>query len=97
MSDLDLETSNRIDAPITTVLLNNGTMGGFNRSLPTAMGEYNVGNIGDDYAGLAQDLGGIGIKITDPNEIGGALTKARQVNFVKGKSVLLDIKTQQWL
>jgi thiamine pyrophosphate-dependent acetolactate synthase large subunit-like protein len=97
MSGLDLETSNRIGAPITTVLLNNGTMGGYNRALPTAMGEYNAGNMGGDYAGIAEDLGGVGIKITDPGEISGALTKARQINFDEGKSVLLDVKTQQWL
>ena len=97
MSGLDLETANRIGAPITTVLLNNGTMGGYNRALPTAMGEYNAGNMGGNYAGIAEDLGGVGIKITDPTEIGGALTKARQINDDEGKSVLLDVKTQQWL
>ncbi|MBT3996020.1 MAG: thiamine pyrophosphate-requiring protein [Chloroflexi bacterium] len=97
MSGLDLETANRIGAPITTVLLNNGTMGGYNRALPTAMGEYNAGNMGGNYAGIAEDLGGVGIKITDPSEIGGALTKARQINDDEGKSVLLDVKTQQWL
>jgi len=97
MSGLDLETSTRIGAPITTVLLNNGTMGGYNRALPTAMEEYNAGNMYGDYAGISEDLGGVGIKITDPSEIGGALTKARQINQDEGKHVLLDVKTQQWL
>ncbi len=97
MSGLDLETSNRIGAPITTVLLNNGTMGGYNRALPTAMGEFGAGNMTGDYAGIAEDLGGVGIRITDPTEIGPALTKARQINFDEGKSVLLDVKTQQEL
>ena len=97
MSGLDLETSTRIGAPITTVLLNNGTMGGYNRSLPTAMGEYNAGNMGGNYAGISEDLGGVGIKITDPSEIAGALTKARQINLDEGKHVLLDVKTQQWV
>jgi len=97
MSGLDLETSTRIGAPITTVLLNNGTMGGYNRALPTAMEEYNAGNMNGDYAGISEDLGGVGIKITDPAEIGGALTKARKINEDEGKHVLLDVKTQQWL
>ena len=97
MSGLDLETANRIGAPITTVLLNNGTMGGYNRALPTAMGEFNAGNMGGDYAGIAEDLGGVGIKITDPTKIAGALMKARQINDNEGKSVLLDVKTQQWV
>lgn len=97
MSGLDLETANRIGAPITTVLLNNGTMGGYNRALPTAMGEFNAGNMGGDYAGIAEDLGGVGIKITDPTKIAGALMRARQINDNEGKSVLLDVKTQQWV
>ncbi len=97
MSGLDLETSNRNGAPITTIVLNNGTMGGYNRALPTAMGEYGAGNMTGDYAGVAEALGGVGIRITDPNEIGPALAKARQINFDEGKSVLLDVKTQQEL
>ena len=97
MSGLDLETSNRNGAPITTILLNNGTMGGYNRALPTAMGEYGAGNMTGDYAGVAEALGGVGIKIEDPTEIGPALTRARQINFDEGKSVLLDVKTQQEL
>ena len=97
MSGLDLETSNRNGAPITTILLNNGTMGGYNRALPTAMGEFGAGNMTGDYAGVAEALGGIGIKVTDPNEIAPALTRARQVNFDEGKSVMIDVKTQQEL
>ena len=97
MSGLDLETSNRNGTPITTILLNNGTMGGYNRSLPTAMGEFGAGNMTGDYAGVAEALGGVGIKITDPKEISAALTKARQINFDEGKSVLLDVRTQQEL
>ena len=95
MSGLDLETANRIGAPITTVVLNNGTMGGYDKAQPTAMELYDAGNMYGDYAGISEDLGGVGIKITDPSEIGPALTRARQINFDEGKSVLLDVKTQQ--
>lgn len=97
MSGLDLETATRAGAPITTILLNNGTMGGYNRSLPTAMGEFGAGNMTGDYAGVAESLGGVGIRIEDPNEIGPALIRARQINFDEGRSVLLDVKTQQEL
>ena len=95
MSGLDLETANRIGAPITTVVLNNGTMGGYDKAQPTAMELYDAGNMYGDYAGISEDLGGVGIKITDPSEIGPALTRARQINFDEGQSVLLDVKTQQ--
>lgn len=97
MSGLDLETANRNGAPITTIVLNNGTMGGYNRSLPTAMGEYGAGNMTGDYAGVAEALGGVGIKIVNPDEIAPALDRARHINFDEGKSVLLDVKTQQEL
>ena len=72
-------------------------MGGYNRALPTAMGEYGAGNMTGDYAGVAEALGGVGIRIEDPSEIGPALTRARQINLDDGKSVLLDVKTQQEL
>ena len=72
-------------------------MGGYNRSLPTAMGEFGAGNMTGDYAGVAEALGGVGISITDPQEISTALTRARQINFDEGKSVLLDVRTQQEL
>jgi thiamine pyrophosphate-dependent acetolactate synthase large subunit-like protein len=97
MSGLDLETANRNGAPITTIVLNNGTMGGYNRSLPTAMGEYGAGNMTGDYASVAEALGGVGIKIVNPDEIAPALDRARHINFDEGKSVLLDVKTQQEL
>ena len=95
MSGLDLETANRCGAPITTILLNNKTMGGYNHGMPTAMEELDAGNMTGDYAAIAEGLGGVGIKITDPQEIGKALAEAKRVNFEEGKSVLLDVRTKQ--
>ena len=95
MSGLDLETANRCGAPITTILLNNKTMGGYNHGMPTAMEEFDAGNMTGDYAAIAEGLGGLGIKITDPQEIGKALAEAKRVNFEEGKSVLLDVRTKQ--
>ncbi|MSQ08601.1 MAG: thiamine pyrophosphate-requiring protein [Dehalococcoidia bacterium] len=94
MSGLDLETSVRAGLPITTVVLNNGTMGGYNKALPVAMEKYNVGNMTGDYAKIAEGLGAVGIKVSKVTEIGPALKKAQQLNK-EGKTVLLDVKTQQ--
>ena len=94
MSGLDIETSVRYGAPITTILLNNGTMGGYAERMPSAMEEFNAGNMGGDYAMIAEGLGAKGIKVSDPAEIGPALTKAKQINDSEGRSVLLDISTQ---
>jgi thiamine pyrophosphate-dependent acetolactate synthase large subunit-like protein len=93
MSGLDVETAVRAGVPITTVVLNNGTMGGYHRALPVAMEKYNVGNMTGDYAKVAEGLGAVGIKVTKPSEIGPALKKAQQLNR-EGRVVLLDVKTQ---
>ncbi len=94
MSGLDVETSVRGGLPITSVVLNNGTMGGYNKALPVAMEKYNVGNMTGDYAKVAEGLGAVGIKVMKPSEIGPALKKAQQLNK-EGRTVLLDVKTQQ--
>ena len=95
MSGLDIETSIRAGAPITTVVLNNGTMGGYNHTLPTAMEKYNTANMTGNYSVIAEGLGAVGITVNSPDEIGIAIKKARKINFEDKKSVLIDIKTQQ--
>jgi acetolactate synthase-1/2/3 large subunit len=94
MSGLDLETAVRAGAPITTVVLNNGTMGGYSRALPTAMGTYGAGNMGGDYAKVAEGLGAVGIRVEHPAEIAPALQRAQRLN-AEGRCVLLDVKTAE--
>jgi thiamine pyrophosphate-dependent acetolactate synthase large subunit-like protein len=45
-----------------------------------------------DYAKIAEGLGAVGIRVTQPSEIASALARARQLN-ADGKTVLLDIHT----
>ena len=97
MSGLDIETSVRSGNPITTIVLNNGTMGGYNKSLPVAMEKYNAGNMTGDYAMIAEGMGARGITVTDPNEIGNAVREAHRENFENGRSALIDVHTQQEL
>ena len=97
MSGLDIETSVRSGNPITTIVLNNGTMGGYNRSLPVAMEKYNAGNMTGDYAMLAEGMGARGITVTQPEEIGPAIREAHRENFDNGRSALIDVHTQQEL
>ena len=97
MSGLDIETSVRSENPITTIVLNNGTMGGYNRSLPVAMEKYNAGNMTGDYAMIAEGLGAKGITVTEPSQIGDAVREARRQNFDHGRSALIDVHTQQEL
>jgi len=92
MSGLDLETSVRAGAPITTVVLNNGGMGGYDRSLPTALEVFGTSKMTGDYSKIAEGLGAVGIKVTKPAEIVPALKKAQRLN-AEGKSALLDVHT----
>ncbi len=96
MSGLDIETAVRSGNPITTIVLNNGTMGGYNRSLPIAMEEYGAGNMTGSYATIAKGLGAEGIEVEKPEEIVPAIIRARELNS-EGKCVLIDVKTQQEL
>ncbi len=96
MAGLDIETSVRSGNPITTIVLDNGTMGGYNRSLPTAMEQFGAGNMTGDYAMIAEGLGATGIRVDAPEAIGPAIEQARRLNS-EGKSALIDVKTQQEL
>ena len=97
MSGLDIETSVRSGNPITTIVLNNGTMGGYNKSLPVAMEKYNAGNMTGDYAMIAEGMGARGITVSEPTEIGNAIREAHRENFENGRSALIDVHTQQEL
>ena len=92
MSGLDIETSVRAGAPITTVVLNNGGMATYPGGYPTASELYGTTHMTGDYAKIAEGLGAVGITVTQPSEVGPALKKARQLN-AEGKTVLLDIHT----
>ena len=92
MSGLDIETAVRSGVPITTIVLDNGTMGGYDRSIPTAMEKYGAGNMTGDYARIAEGLGAVGITVENADDIGDAIRKARQHN-AEGRCCLLDVKT----
>jgi thiamine pyrophosphate-dependent acetolactate synthase large subunit-like protein len=90
MSGLDIDTSVRAGAPITTVVLNNGDMATYPGQYQTARQMFNVTHMGGDYAKVAEGLGAVGITVTKPEEVAPALRKAQQLN-AEGKTVLLDI------
>jgi thiamine pyrophosphate-dependent acetolactate synthase large subunit-like protein len=90
MSGLDIETSVRAGAPITTIVLNNGDMATYPGGYPVARKEFNVTRMTGDYAKIAEGLGAVGITVTQPAEVAAALKRAQQLN-AEGKTVLLDI------
>ena len=90
MSGLDIETSVRAGAPITTIVLNNGGMATYPGGYPTARELFGVTNMGGDYAKIAEGMGAVGITVTEPSKVAAALEQAKQLN-ADGKTVLLDI------
>ena len=92
MSGLDIETSARAGAPITTVVLNNGGMATYPGGYPTASELFGTTHMTGDYAKIAEGMGAVGITVTQPSEIAAAIKKARELN-ADGKTVLLDMHT----
>ena len=92
MSGLDIETSVREGAPITTIVLNNGGMATYPGGYPVANELFGTTRMTGDYAKLAEGMGAVGITVTQPGEIASALKQAQKLN-AEGKTVLLDIHT----
>jgi thiamine pyrophosphate-dependent acetolactate synthase large subunit-like protein len=90
MSGLDIETSVRAGAPITTIVLNNGDMATYPGGYPTARQVFEVTKMTGDYAKIAEGLGAVGITVTRPEDVATALQKAQRLN-AEGRTVLLDI------
>ena len=92
MSGLDIETSVRAGAPITTVVLNNGGMATYPGGYPTANELFGTTQMTGDYAKLAEAMGAVGITVTQPADVAGAIMEAQRLN-ADGRTVLLDIHT----
>ena len=91
----EIETAVRADVPITTVVINNRTMGGYDEKMPVAMARFGAGNQGGDYAGMARAMGAEGIHVEDPREIAPALTQAQRHNQ-EGRVAVVEIATKQF-
>ena len=90
MSGLDIETSVRAGAPITTVVLNNGGMATYPGGYPTARELFGVTEMTGNYAQIAEGMGAVGITVTKPGEMGPAITDAQRHNS-EGRTVLIDV------
>lgn len=90
MSGMDFETSVRAQAPITTVLLNNGGMATYPGGFPVARKQFGLSHMYGDYAKIAQAMGGVGLTVTEPADMAPALVEAQRRN-ADGESVLIDV------
>src|SRR2546430_16883814 len=79
MCGMDLETAARERMPILTILANNGVMGGYERYIPVASQKYRSRFLTGNYTQVAQGLGVVAERVTQPSEIIPALRRALAV------------------
>jgi acetolactate synthase-1/2/3 large subunit len=102
MCGMDLETAARERIPILTVLVNNGTMGGYERYIPFAGEKYRSRYLGGDYTKVAEGLGWVVERVTQPSEIVPALRRAIAIcspdpssSTVGGRPALVEFLTRE--
>ena len=91
---MEIETATRAGIPITTIIVNNLTMGGYDEKMPVAMERYGVGNQAGDYAAVARALGATAIHVEAPAEIGPAIETAKRAND-RGETAVIEVRTRQ--
>ena len=94
MVGLDMESSLRADAPIISIVLNNGAMGGYGRNMPAASDRFGSNLLGGNYCLLAQSMGLQGERVEKPSDISPAIRRAIQANS-EGRSALVEMMTQE--
>ena len=95
MVGMDVETAVRENIPITTILMNNFTMGIYPDSrMPTAVARYNTKQLSGNFSEVAAALGAYSERVTDPNEIKAAVHRAQEANR-DGRPALLEFITRE--
>ena len=90
MVGLDFETAVRNTIPITTVVLNNGTMAIESESMATSHERFRSRDIGGNYADLAAAMGGWSVRVERPGDLEAALRGAIAAN-ADGQPALVDV------
>ncbi|MDZ7670053.1 MAG: thiamine pyrophosphate-requiring protein [Gammaproteobacteria bacterium] len=90
MVGMDLETAVRNRIGIITVLFNNGIMAIESDSLVDAHTDYGANFVGGNYAALAESLGAMGERITQPADFIPALDRAIAATR-EGRPALLEV------
>jgi thiamine pyrophosphate-dependent acetolactate synthase large subunit-like protein len=84
----------RSDLPITTIVLNNGTMAVEISHMETSHSMYGTRDLGGGYADIARSLGGWSERVDDPDEVGPAILRAVEANR-NGEAALLEFMTSE--
>jgi thiamine pyrophosphate-dependent acetolactate synthase large subunit-like protein len=94
MVGMDFETATRCGAPVLTIVLKNGVMGGYSKYLPTATERYQITQLSGEYADVAKALGGYSEKITHAADLRSALKRCIG-KTQSGQPALLEIGTSE--
>jgi thiamine pyrophosphate-dependent acetolactate synthase large subunit-like protein len=95
MVGLDVETAVREKVAITTIVMNNSTMGIYPDSRrPAAVARYQTKHLTGNFSEVALALGAYSERITDPAEIAPAMRRAQEVNQ-SGRPALLEVITRE--
>ena len=80
MAGTDFETAAREQLGIITVIVNNGSMGGYEKNIPIATERYGAKYVTGEYAATARSLGAHTEHVTDPDEVGPAIERAKEIS-----------------
>jgi thiamine pyrophosphate-dependent acetolactate synthase large subunit-like protein len=94
MVGMDFETAVRSDLPILTIVLNNGTMGGYGKWMPDAVERYASDRVGGRYAEVAKALGGHGERVERPADLRAALERC-VASVAAGQAALCEVATHE--
>ena len=94
MCGTDFETASRNKIGTITVIINNGAMGGYEKSMPIAVEKHGSKFLTGDYTKMADSLGCYAETITQPADVGPALARAQGIAS-SGQPVVLEIITRE--
>ncbi len=94
MIGMDFETAVRSRIPILTIVMNNGTMGGYGKWMPEAVERFAASSMGGDYAAVARALGGHSERVGEPADLRPALERAI-ASTRDGRATLLEVMTHE--
>ncbi len=92
MTGLDLETAVRAGIPSLTIVLNNETMAIEIPHMKLSHDKHKARDLGGRYADLGRDLGAWSERVSDPNDVGNAILRAKRATE-DGKTCLLEFMT----
>jgi acetolactate synthase-1/2/3 large subunit len=94
MVGMDFETAVRCQAPVLTIVMNNGLMGGYGEYMPDAVERHAAHRLGGEYAAIGTALGGHAERVERPGDLRAALERCIAATG-SGRAALLEVLTHE--